>query len=506
MDETKTLMRDFDMLFSKIYPYNHRLLKKCSHWDENNVYRFNHIFDLYITSNAISWLKNAYLGYWFSPGIMLNSRCIIEGLAIKAMYDSGDISKEQIELLQKQFYLIEYNCYKQFSDISQTVQFSPSLLEDRERTCALFREKLKGKFSDAKIQKIVESTNPFLCDEKLSYHRIVELYLGEDCARMYGIFSQLIHPSDNTSYQDFNPISLLLYVYDLIKRAYGRLSPSKFRFSSYMLLVAASSARANRFNELTKQECRYIRGVANVFEEHFEYNYVSNTLQTFCLLFEEMTVDYIIGLEEQIKSKWKIMLELLASFYYCYLTQAYVPQRYELVVMHRKMQYLRNIKGKYDLSEAYACYRELYPNGCSAEMFAKNFKSPAGYTIDEKGHVKSLLETVRNFISKFSGDTIHDRVMYLDYFESQMISHANGYMWFSNSSAFADVNNIFIALDIGMDLILRNIYAMFESYETSEESKKYKNIVNVLRNTVKKMPSIRSERLKLLLTPKVSLL
>lgn len=86
-----------------------------------------------------------------------------------------------------------------------------------------------------------------------------------------------------------------------------------------------------------------------------------------------------------------------------------------------------------------------------------------------------------------------------------MISHANGYMWFANSGAFMDVNNIFSAIDIGIDLILRKMHLLFKMHSVAEESKEYKNVINVLRNTSKKLSPIFAEKYKLLLAPKIHL-
>jgi hypothetical protein len=195
----------------------------------------------------------------------------------------------------------------------------------------------------------------------------------------------------------------------------------------------------------------------------------------------------------------------MASFHYCYLAQSFTPQRYELLIQHTNMQFLRNLDQEYDLSDAYQCYKQIYPNGCNIEIFSKNFKNVAGYTVDENGQSYSLLEMIRHFISEFDHIPNRDRTMYLDYFESQMISHANGYMWFANSGAFMDVTNIFTATDIGIDLLLKKMHIMFKLHADAENFKDYKNIVNVLRNTSKKLSPVFEEKFHLLLMPKVHL-
>ena len=90
---------------------------------------------------------------------------------------------------------------------------------------------------------------------------------------------------------------------------------------------------------------------------------------------QEMAFDSLTGLNEQVKSKWKVLLELMASFYYCYITEMQTPQRYSLVVMHTDMQHARNCNLEYDLADAYKCYKSIYQNGCDLDNFEKNFKS-----------------------------------------------------------------------------------------------------------------------------------
>ena len=51
--------------------------------------------------------------------------------------------------------------------------------------------------------------------------------------------------------------------------------------------------------------------------------------------------------------------------------------------------------------------------------------------------------------------------MYLDYMESQMLSHANGYMWFANRGAFNDTNNVFIGIDVCLVSIIEKLYNIF---------------------------------------------
>ena len=91
--------------------------------------------------------------------------------------------------------------------------------------------------------------------------------------------------------------------------------------------------------------------------------------------------------------------------------------------------------------------------------------------------------------------------MLLDYVESQMLSHANGYMWYANRGAWGDVNNIIIGMDMCLMFILESILAMFNAHKTIEETDYYKPIINLVRNCVKRIKTICDEKIKILGVP-----
>lgn len=91
--------------------------------------------------------------------------------------------------------------------------------------------------------------------------------------------------------------------------------------------------------------------------------------------------------------------------------------------------------------------------------------------------------------------------MLLDYVESQMLSHANGYMWYANRGAWGEVNNIIIGMDMCLMFILESILALFKAHKTIEEIDRYKRIINILRNSLKRIKQICDEKTKILRIP-----
>lgn len=65
----------------------------------------------------MTFLKNYYCNHIESPAILLNIRCIYEGLAIKAAYKNEKLDEFNLELLKRQDALIEYKQYKNFTEI-----------------------------------------------------------------------------------------------------------------------------------------------------------------------------------------------------------------------------------------------------------------------------------------------------------------------------------------------------------------------------------------------------
>ena len=169
---------------------------------------------------------------------------------------------------------------------------------------------------------------------------------------------------------------------------------------------------------------------------------------------------------------------------------------------HRNFQLCRNYGDQVDTTEAYALYKALYPQGCDRETFEKGFTSLLGYTIDAEGKTKNLTELVRLLLETIPKEGLHDRVMYLDYLESQMLSHANGYMWFANTGAWQDKNPVLIASEC---LIWSTVQHIYDIYMVAQKlwNKQPKPILNVLRNRLKASEPLVEEKIKLLQLPEM---
>lgn len=506
-DIEKRFEEEANLLFGQVYGYNYKLLKKSEDDSLEGKYNFIEIFDFYITSHALSLIKNMDHGYWESPGMLQNVRCILEGLSMKRMFQAGDISEEKVNLLQVQEFLIEYRYYSRFTDILNLILIPEKLRKDYDDACVLFRSKLETKYNDKEIKNILRSNIPFLCNPAISHRFLIQKYLGSEYAMVYGLCSQIIHPSENNSYKNSECNHFVMLAYVLILNEYSHLPMTKTSLKSHTLM-SMSSAIARELYQIIGDETKILEGIAEVFSQFFEDNYVSNTLRTISLLGQEMMFDRLTGFSEQVKVKWKLMLELFSVFHYEYVIQGLCEERYHLLIEHQNIQTLRNCNQHYDLAHAYEIYKRLYPYGCEMTTFEKAFIQLTGYTIEESGNVVTLTHMVDQFIHRFSlGEekSIFEQGMKIDYVESQMISHANGYMWFANSGAWMDTYNIFQASDASLLFMLNEIQMVFEVHRTTEETTKFKPIINALRNGQKRIIDLMKRKLSLMQIPGIKI-
>lgn len=320
---------------------------------------------------------------------------------------------------------------------------------------------------------------------------------------MYGLCSLFIHPSTNDSYKS-DLLRLVAPIVNLLKIEYSELPKSNMTFS--VDFEQTESPIADCFAKLMFEEKEIIMSVANVFEQKFGNNYVSDTFRTIGYMLPDLAIEKQLGLTEQTKCKWKVLIELFAVFDYAYIKYFGQEQRFGLLRLHLQMQTLRNVNEEVNLDEAYQVYCRIYVQHCDRKKFNVGFRQVLGYLIDENGDVVSLIKVVSEFIKRFgekgaNGISV-EQAMLLDYMESQMLSHANGYMWFANSGAFADTNNIFKNIDICLMTILK-LHTVFVVHRAVENSKMYKSIINILRNSQKRLCEIAGKKASILDIPMI---
>ena len=503
----KQFIEQLDLFWGRLFTYNHALMKKSEDEKQFGSESFTDVIDFYLTSQAQCFIKDFLLQHIGSMGMLLTARCFLEGLALKRMYEKGKISELQVELLRHQVHIIEYNYYKEFDDIADKILLPEKLVKDYEDSVKFFQESLTEKFTEEQIIDIIKTNKPFLCDLHTNFRKLVGENLGEDYAKLYGLYSQAIHPSVNDFYMNEGVWQTIPEILLLTMEEYKTLPLSQLSFSNYSTSIYASDI-TQRYEDLVRQECEILTNISNVFISFFDKNYTSDTLISINFLMSEMCSDKLLGLCEQVKSKWKIALDMFSSFYKCYIKGFPHEESFKLLEEHERVQINRNLGHTFSTDQAYSYYKTLYPNGVNQNKFEKGFLTNSGYTIDAKGKTKNLTAIVKEFIKKFANPNVigsFDRSMLLDYVESQMLSHANGYMWYANRGAWGEVHNIIIGMDMCLMFILESILAMFKMHKSIEETDYYTQIINIVRNSLKRIKPICDEKAKLLRIPGIAI-
>lgn len=499
-------IEQLNLFWGRLFAYNHALLKKSENEKQFGSESFSDIIDFYLTSQAQCFIKDFLLQHIGSAGMLLTARCFLEGLAIKRMYENGNVSDLQIELLRHQVHIIEYNYYKEFDDIAEKILLPEKLAKDYEDSVKFFQERLSDKFTEKQINAIIKTNKPFLCDPHINFRKLVGENLSEEYAKLYGLYSQAIHPSVNDFYTNEGVWQTIPEILLLIMEEYKSLPISQLTFNNFSTSIYASDI-AQQYENLVRQECTILIDISNVFISYFDKNYTSDTLMSINLLMSEMCSDKLLGLCEQVKSKWKIALDMFSSYYKCYIKGFPHEEPFKLLEEHERVQINRNLGCSFSTDKAYSYYKTLYPSGVDQNKFEKGFLTTSGYTIDENGKTKTLTSIVKEFICKFANPNAtvsFDRSMLLDYVESQMLSHANGYIWYANSGSWGDVNNIIIGTDVCLMFLLESILNVFKMHKTIEQTNHYKPIINILRNSIKKIRDICNLKVKILAIPGIT--
>lgn len=484
-DYEVNLMNKINYLFSKILSLNFKLLKKSK--NSNSCFFINDVFDFYISSHAQSFLKSFAFGCIDSKGMCLNARCIIEGLALKTMNENNNMPENAPKLLKYQDYLIEMKQYNKFSEILPEIFTTKDMNINFETSKNMYTKILGEKFSTKKIDKIMKSKIPFLCNPNLGYFDIIEKYLGEEYCSYYSIFSTLIHPNCNLKVDHQFLFTSFIWIIDMLDKNYLTFNCDEELFLNNYLQITITNDTAQAYLNSILTVCNSLKKVKKTIERSYGENFLSDTMDGISILLYEMTLDKLMGFPEQMKCKFKPLIEQIASFYYVFTSDDQL-NRYKLSKLHFEIMIKKANKEEFDLSDAYEIYKALCQNGVNNEKFEKEFIKTTGYTINEKGDLLTITSLVNNVIDLIKQDEhglTYKATSRIDYVESQMLSHANGYMWFANTGAWGDVNNIFQEIFIILANIIEMVKLTYLGDYVTNKNNTLKKIIKVLNQARK---------------------
>ena len=335
---------------------------------------------------------------------------------------------------------------------------------------------------------------------------------------MYKTCSQFIHPNDCNTLFNLDITVYYAYILNYILERYidNKTLNCKISFTDFHnILTNEKDSISYKIKGITLQQVELLSKCASVFTQFYGNNYNSNVLNILIKLLQDITEDNLFGLSEQVKVKWKIILEIVATMdalFDFHKSYEEVQNCYKLLVMHTKKQLNTNNNiQNVDLNEAYQCYKTLYPNGLDFENFEKEFNSTLGFLVNDKGLKNknnnnekiTLTVLVKTLLSKFTNESTEPnkdicKIMNLNYIESQMLSHSNGYMYYSNSGAWCDSDSVILSFDYCMCYILQKFLNVYNVHSIIDETKRYKTIRNCLRNSIERYKCLVEEKSNLM--------
>ncbi len=451
---------------------------------------FTDAMDLAITSNALSLIKSILDNNRYCITSALNIRSILEHYALILMDEAGEIHSEQKELFNEQYKLIEYTIYHNhdFGDNGKSID-REQMLENYKSACRAFEE--KG-YSQRKIDSFSRTPAPFLCQKKFNFNKVLKKHLP-DYVDAYIYLSRYIHPS--TYYQFRNESAhdqIILHVLTILLERYLKrndLSPLlPFTRKAARIYDLKESPILNRLGCIPLRQRDILFEIAEKYSKIFRPdNYATNFFKEAARVFHDINSDFHFGLSENPKLKFKAVAEMLACFVKVRFNKIDPKRGSLLYLLMDRHEGLKDHEVRGDavpdglIDDAFGLYRDIYPKSTVSKVdFAKEFKMPNGYLIDENGKRVSLTDLVIHYFEELFGrdaktpdGIVYSKLYAVLYSESQVMSHASGYLYFANRGALKEDFNIVSFLDTALLQILRGLMELYKflaqinpSYET----------------------------------------
>lgn len=354
------------------------LLKKANNPDYIGA-TFDDAMQLSITSNSLSLIKGFIQNNHYSITHALNMRNIIECLGLIKMDKSGDISdKQKEELFVEQYKLIKYRSYsksdkRNYSSIINYEKLGKAYLDAKK----VF---LKYGFNENKFKKIEKNRIPFLCDEEINYYSLLKQYYRE-LLEPYIVLSMMIHPSSYHNFRNddyYNQITGQMFA--LLIELYGNNEQEKELRYDEEDKETYSKTLIRKLLLICNKQAQICKDIRNFFNEKLgKSNFVSNFFNELMLVIHDINTDSHLGFTENIKSKFKVIVEMFACFNKVYFVE------------YEKGEYLYDMLNKH-----------------------YNYKLKSLFNIDTNEDIKMLYENYKGFIKKVILQKIYLRKRFIN--------------------------------------------------------------------------------------------
>ena len=387
-------------------------------------------------------------------------RSLIECVSVINMYMAGDVTEEAKELINKYCYLAEFGIYKKYKDELDGKQFDFEQIENNfKETKNIYRDNY-DEINNAEFKNKIKSQLPFI-KEDYSFDSVIQKYCNE-FYQYYRIFSVMIHPNDILksskliSDLDFNTLELKLFmpILDAIAKYYSNCELPKSKTFNQEVKDVLSIPLNKDYSELVLAQEQACCDIANMVYDAYGNNQVSLFFRELGYCISSMATDRTFDFPEIVKCKFKMSIEMAATFYYVSLLNHTEEDQYlgELISKHTRIK-IYEILGE-DTKElwddAYKCYLKS-GNNISLDDFKKHFSDQMGFVpekINITNFVYKLIDAVCGEDKTFAA---HMRMVYD---ESQLLSHANGYMITANTGAFMEYSSVIVFMDSVIDTLM----------------------------------------------------
>lgn len=446
-------------MFSKIKYINDELRKISEEEKRDDKALIEDALDFHITSMTLSHI--VYRFYIddnqkdeYSLGQVLLLRSLIESIALK-IHVKQNKDKLLKEVFKYQYFIFEYNIYKKFKELDKKM-FNLDNMNYNRKTAREHIVKNKGD-SSFKLNEVFNNKVPFI-NEKVTYNEIILNNLGDSYLMAYKELSLLIHPHnyafDQGMIELFKDISeLLLNLIDSEYKVTALTKEDLFYFDK--VLVKNNPFTLEFLKDIDKQG-KLIYQILKPLDDNNFFG-ASNFIYKFKGVMKEVAYDMIFGLNEVISIKLKCFIELLAIFDLMLFEKDHYTL-YTRMIIHTEYQ-SKNNRGT--LADEYIkILYDTYNDTLSVKLTFTDFQHKMVKTLGFLDEDTSITKFVERFINKYKFFEIpynglkgkthlleNDIYVHLKYLESQIMSHANGYLYFVNEGAWGDGINFIYILD-----------------------------------------------------------
>lgn len=500
--KNKENLEKLNKFYASLKYINDSLLKRTNCIDYIDA-SFSDTLDLSITCNALSLIKSILQNNCYSITNALNLRNIIECITLINMNEKGTISEQQKELLSEQYKIIEYYIYvlDGSEEFEELIDKQDLLRRYEEGKNAFF----KNGVNEHKIKKIAKTRIPFLCEEKVNYNKLIKINCPEFLDD-YVILSKIVHPSSYIRIEDKTKYETI--VKKIVRMLFDRYSiykcGDKLSFDDEQSeIYSDSNIVALRLKEILEEQCKELYSLSNylkVNKHNEEIDYLIGLLDELLLVIYDVNTDSQLGYCENAKIKYKVIAELLA----CYnnillklLDKSFKGYYFKMLTYHELLKNDKQEESDCVVENSFQLFQQQFSqSSIDKHEFAKKFKKPLGYLMDDKGIPPTYMSLVKEYLASLYGEErfadkniFIKNFMFLTYKESNYMSHGSGYLYFVNIGAWNDDVSVIRFIDYAVCELLDKISNLYK------KNNKYKQIPDRLEKSVKILRRLYNEKM-----------